>query len=159
MLRLGIPESQQSPNHCQIDSQHNATRSSFAALFYAFHLLPKTGPTSSTLGRIRSLWIHLINSLNSSTKGGNTAPYTYPKVPRPSLQSHYLPLSPSANRVRDSSIRKEPTGGIQKHGKSLAGAIREEPSRRDTETRIQVHGNRFTGTGSRKQFTGTEKAY
>ena len=48
---------------------------------------------------------------------------------------------------------------MQKHGKGLAGAIREEPSRRDTETRIQVHRNRFTGTGSRKQFTGTGKAY
>ena len=126
MLRFGIPESQQSPNQCQIDSQNNAKRSSFTALFYAFHLLPKTGPTSSMLGRIRSLLIHLINPLNSSTKGGNTAPYTYPKIHRPSLQSHYLTLSPSANRVRDSSIQKEPTGGIQKHGKSLAGEIQED---------------------------------
>jgi hypothetical protein len=51
--------------------------------------------------------------------------------------------------VRDNSTRKEPTGGIQKHGKSLAaeiqkestGGIREETSRRDAETRIQVHVN------------------
>ena len=66
-------------------------------------------------------------------------------------------------------IQKEPTGGVQKHGKSLAGemqkhgkslagAIREEPSRRDTETRIQVNVNKFTGTGKAYQSTREKPA-
>ena len=143
MLRLGIPEGQQSPNQCQIDSQNNATRSSFTALFYAFHILPKTGPTSSTLGRIRTPRIHLTN-LNSSTKGRNTAPYTYPKLYRLSRQLHYLDLSPSANRVRDNSTRKEPTGGIQNHGKSLAAEIQKERYGKSLAGEMQKHGYRFT---------------
>ena len=45
---------------------------------------------------------------------------------------------------RETETRKEPTGGVQKDGKSLAGERQKDGKSLAGE--IQKHGDRFTGT-------------